>query len=146
MPHLTFPVVVDRTLPVPVIVAASASTIKAQRAANQPVATPIQAAGLVDTGSNFSAVSLQLLQRLGITPHGFQAQTTAGSQGKADMYWVSLSSIGPAGAAGPMFAVPDVEVSALLVPLDVEVLVGMDVLLGCQFHIDGPARQFTFTF
>jgi hypothetical protein len=146
MSSLTFPIPIDRSLPVTVMVAASASAIKAQMTANQPVASPILARAAVDTGANFSSVSLSILRQLGVASHRVQQQQTASSKGLIDMYWVSISIIGPAGAAGPMFAVPDVEVSALLVPLDVAVLVGMDVLLECQFHIDGPARQFSFTF
>lgn len=62
------------------------------------------------------------------------------------MYWISLSILPPAGMNAPPFTISDLEVGGLAVRPDADVLIGTDVLLQCQLHLDGPARQFTLYF
>jgi len=59
---------------------------------------------------------------------------------------VSLSIVGPTGM-GPSLVQPSLEVVELTTPIpNIDVLLGMDVLLQCRLLIDGPARQFTLMF
>jgi hypothetical protein len=58
---------------------------------------------------------------------------------------VSITDFGTPGA--PLFVQPTLLVMELPLALaNVDVLIGMDILLGCRMLLDGPARQFTLDF
>jgi hypothetical protein len=62
------------------------------------------------------------------------------------VYEVSLSIPPPTGTT-PLFTVSQLVVTELVhAAPGIEVLVGLDLLLQGVFHLDGPARVFTFTF
>ena len=146
MPSLSFAVAADDSLVVPAAIGLSATAMNLQIQAGQAPARPIHVNATIDTGATAVAVSSQLLNRLGIPSHKRRVSITAGGSFSVDMYWISLFVFGPASFTGPVFSVLDVEASALLVPVDIDLLIGMNALLQCQFHLDGPARQFTLTF
>ena len=124
MPQLTFPVT-RVGLSAPVWIGLDGKTTTALVTAGQPVAAPVQARGLVDTGSDVSVVASWVLQR----------------------YEVSLSITDPGQAGSPWLTQPDLVVMELPASLpDVDVLIGLDVLLNCRFLLDGPGRQLTFDF
>ena len=79
MPKLVFPVLADGLL-VDVLIGLDGALMLAQVAAGQPITAPIRACGEIDTGSNVTAVSSAILQRLRI-PIQYQAttQTASGS-------------------------------------------------------------------
>jgi hypothetical protein len=63
-----------------------------------------------------------------------------------DLYHVSLSIWDAAQPNRPWFTQPDLLVMELPPGSPVDVLIGMDVLLGCRMFPDGPGRQFTLDF
>ena len=64
-----------------------------------------------------------------------------------NLHEVSLSITDPGLSGAPMLTCADLLASELATALpDVDVLVGLDVLLGCRLTLDGPARTFTLEF
>jgi hypothetical protein len=144
--RLTFPVVPEG-LAVPVWIGLPGRATAQLVAAGQPVPAPVQARGLIDTGSDRTCVASALVHRFGLPP-AMQTSTTAVSgQIPVNLYEVSLSITDPATAGAPMLVEPDLLVMELPVALkNVDVLVGLDVVLECRLLIDGPARSFTIDF
>src|SRR5262245_2334604 len=132
MPSLMFPVAADDSLVVTVAIGQGAAAMNSQIQAGLSPPRPIHVSATIDTGSTAVAVSIQLLNQLGIHSHQKLLSNTPGGRFPVDMYWISLHVYGPASFAGPVFSIPDVEASALLVPLDTDVLIGMNALLQCQ--------------
>jgi hypothetical protein len=140
---LVFPVVPDGLL-VDVLIGLDGDTTLAQLAAGQPITAPIRARGEIDTGSNSTAVSATILQRLGI-PIQYQTTTqTASGSLAVNVYKVSVGVRDWADPAGLELVEPTLSVMALATPLPTaEVLIGLDFLRGCKFLLDGPARWFS---
>src|SRR5438270_6187420 len=79
MPKLVFPVQVDGLL-VDVLIGLDGATTLARLAAGQAITAPVPARGEIDTGSNVTAVSTAILQRLGVPiQYRTTTQTAAGS-------------------------------------------------------------------
>jgi hypothetical protein len=58
---------------------------------------------------------------------------------------VGITDFGTPG--GPSLVEPNLLVMELTTPLsNLEVLIGLDILLNCKLQLDGPARQFTLEF
>lgn len=64
------------------------------------------------------------------------------------MFVVSLGITDFADPAAPAFVEADLTVMELVtvLPQAIEVLIGLDVLRGCKFLLDGPAHQFSLEF
>ena len=62
------------------------------------------------------------------------------------LFEISLSVVSAAGAAGPIFTIPYLEVPDLPFPLPVDVLIGLDAILQCDLHILGRQGIFTIDF
>jgi hypothetical protein len=116
-------------------------------ALGQPLPRPVRARGVLDTGSDCTAVAPRVLQALGLSPSASVQTHTAGGLVQTHAYEVSLS-VPPLVGASPMFTVPDLLVTELMhaLPAGIEVLVGLDVLLQCVFTLYGPAGTFKLTF
>ena len=115
--------------------------------AGQAVPAPLMLQGVIDTGSDVTAVPSFVLQKLGISSAQKKKTQTASGSVSVNMVEISLSIVGPNQAVNPMFSDPALLAMELPQPIpDVDVIVGLDVLLQCQLFIDGPARQFTLTF
>ncbi len=143
MPRLAFPVLPDGLL-VDVLIGLDGATVVAQLAAGTPMTPPVWARGEIDTGSNMTAVSQAILQRLGVP---IQYQTTTRTASGVLAVNVAKVSVGVRDArnpAGPEIVEPTLSVMELTATLpQVDVLIGLDFLLGCRFILDGPARQFS---
>jgi hypothetical protein len=146
MPKLVFPVLPDGLI-VDVVIGLDRDTIAAQIAAGQPVTSPILTRGEVDTGTNVSAVSAAVLRRLGV-PVQYQTTTqTAAGQLAANVFKVSLGIRSLADPGGDELVEAGLFVMELMTVLpQVEVLVGLDILLSCKFVLDGPTGQFSLEF
>ncbi len=146
MPKLVFPVLSDGLL-VDVLIGLDSATTVGQLAAGQPITMPLRARGEIDTGSNMTAVSTALLQRLGLP---IQYQTTTQTASGSMTVNVVEVSVGVRDFGDPMsheLVESTLSVMELTTPLaKVEVLIGLDILLGCKFLLDGPARQFSLEF
>jgi hypothetical protein len=145
MPQLTFPVTAAG-LAVPVWVGLDRKASTARLRAGQPIPPPVQARGLLDTGSDVTAVLSWVLQRLSIPPATTTSTYTAGGSVTVNLYEVSLSITDPSRPA-PLLTFGSLLVSELAAVLpDADVLVGLDVLLQQRLVLEGPGRQFTLEF
>jgi hypothetical protein len=117
-------------------------------AAGMQVPAPIQTRGLLDTASDLTAISRWILQRLGIPSVSTTATQTAAGPVNVSLYRISLGITDPVQPPGaPWLTQPDLLVTELATTLpDVDLLVGLDVLLQCKLVLDGPGRQFTLEF
>ena len=145
MAQLTFPVVTDELL-VDVRVNLHAPALAGLRAAHRPAPVSVVARGIIDTGSNASGISTSVLQQLALVPY-VQTQTQGiGGSVSVQLYRISLSIFDAAQPHLPWFVQPDLLVMELPPGLPVDVLIGMDVLLGCRTLVDGPDRLLTIDF
>lgn len=71
MPRLTFPITTDG-LAVDVRVHPDSTTMRTLQRTGQPLASGLKAKGLIDTGTNITALAPSLLQQLGIQAYGHQ--------------------------------------------------------------------------
>jgi len=145
MPLLTFPIGAHE-LALTVLLGPSRPVTAAYVTSGRPVPA-VWAAGVLDTGTNITCVARPGLRRLGLVPTRRSRSQTASGRVAVRLFRVSLT-IPPAGnAPGASLTFPDLEVMELPQPLSgAEVLIGMDVLLGCKLLLDGPARQFALEF
>jgi hypothetical protein len=146
MAQLTFPVT-KAGLAVPVWIGLSGDVTVARLAAGQPLVLPVQGRGLLDTGTDVTAVAPWILQQLAIPATSKTSTRTVGGQVKVNVYKVSLGITDSGQAVRSWLTQPDLLVTDLPTVLpDVDVLVGLDVLLECKLTLEGPARQFTLEF
>ena|SRR5438105_4899294 len=147
MPHLTFPIgPLGPTVSVQVGLASNA--LAALQASGRAIPTPLLAQGLIDTGTDLTAIVPSVLQRLAgasILP-GVTAQThTASGVVAVNLFEISLSIFTETSTA--MLTRAQLTVTELASPLaGIDVLIGMDVLSECLLVMDGPARRFTLAF
>ena len=146
MPQLTF-AILSGELKLSVVIGLSGQEAAKSLATGRPIPTPIWANGFLDTGSNVTCITKDILQRLPLLSAGQTKTRTASGQVSVNLFEVSLS-IPPAGnLPGPMLTRPNLIVMELLDPIpDVDVLIGLDILLDCRLLVDGPGRQFTLDF
>jgi hypothetical protein len=137
MPRLVFAVLPDGLI-VDVLIGLDRATTLAQLAAGHPIGAPISARDEIDTGSNVSAA---ILQRLGV-PIQYQSITQTASG--ALLVSVAKVSLGIRDSRNPMspdLVGPTVSVIEMRTPLAmVEVLIGLDFLLGYALALYGVAR------
>lgn len=146
MPQLTFPVTAIG-LTMPVWIGLDGKTTTALLAAGQSITAPIQARSLIDTGTDVTAVSSWVLQRLALSPATATQTTTAAGPLRVRLYEVSLTITDPTVAGSATLTQPDLIVMELPASLPtVDVLIGLDVLLAVRFSLDGPAHRFTLVF
>jgi hypothetical protein len=145
MANLTF-AISKNGLIAPVLVDLTDETKTDLDAKGLPIPTAIMCRGLVDTGSDASAVAPWVIQRLGLGP-GIPASTqTAGGMRNTAIHWIRLDVLNP-NHGQPDLTFPSIMVSELTAELsDAEVLIGLDTLIGCNFFLEGPLQRFTFAF
>lgn len=146
MPQLTFPIQADG-LCFDALVGLDAPATTSRLTARQPIPAPLRVRGLIDTGSNATVVGASIIQRLGLVTQ--YQRTTHGITGPVpvNVCYVSLSITDLGDPTAPWLTHPLLHVMELPVPLSgIELLLGLDVLLGCKLLVDGPARQFTLEF
>ena len=101
--------------------------------------------GIIDTGTNVSAVSRSILDQLGIPP-GDPAQSEGVSgEFTTNYYEVSLTIADKSTPSRPTYMPPDVSVIHMEVT-GVDVLIGLDLLMACRLVVDGRAGLFTLEF
>lgn len=132
---------------VPVVVVLEAGAMAALVAAGLPVLQPQHGKGLLDTGSDVTAIGAAILQRLQIPIRTSGRTTTAAGTVSVDLYEASLSIVPADGSSQPLFTHPSLLVSEIANPIPpIDVLIGRDVILQCQLHVDGPGGAFSLTF
>jgi hypothetical protein len=129
-----------------VLVNLDATVLRPLDAAGQPTPPPVAARGLIDTGSDLTAVSLPILQRLQavalppVRSHGLTGPV------QTPTYSISLHILNAQDPFGPWFSHDTLRVMGLPLGPLFDVLIGMDVLLACKLLLDGPGRQLTLEF
>jgi hypothetical protein len=144
MARLTFPIV-SAGLVVDVMVNLEASVLMPLRSSGAGP-SPIQALGLIDTASDITAVSLPILQQLGVPAIRQTATQGIGGFIPVNLYRVSLHILDIQQLALPWLSQASLEVMELAAGFPFDVLIGLDILLTCKLHLDGPARQFALEF
>ncbi len=145
MAQLTSPIAPDG-LCVDVRINLDGAAIRSLLAAGQPMPTSFQGRGLLDTGTDMTAISAPILHGLGVPIFG-QAQTQ-GLTGPVAVrvFKVSLCILNLNQPQSPWLVLTDLLVTELPSALPVDVLIGLDVILGCRLIVDGPGRHFTLDF
>ena len=148
MDKLTFPITPDDDLVCDVLIGLDGDTTTTLVGAGQSVLRPIHGRGVIDTGTTKTSVSASILRKLGLNVPTVQATTMALTGGvRVDLFEVSVSILDLANPSAPMHVLPDLLVMELPAPLgQVDVLIGMDILLTTRFVLDGASRQFSLEF
>jgi hypothetical protein len=144
MPRVAYSIGQDDQLRLEVFVGPDAATLVGSTAAGQSSPKPVHAHAVIDTGSNVTAVSPHLLRQVGAVRHRQSTSTSVSGSTVVVLYYVSVGI--PAGGAlpAPIVLNPRLLVMELPNPIPgADVLVGMDILLGCQLLVDGPNRSYT---
>jgi hypothetical protein len=102
--------------------------------------------GLIDTGSDITAVALPILQQLGAPAVRQAATQSVGGSVPVNLYRVSLHILDVQHLGLPWLSQASLVVMELAAGFPFDGLIGLDVLLTCKLHLDGPARQFTMEF
>lgn len=145
MPKLTFPIVPDG-LVIDVMLNIEASLLIPLRASGQAW-NPIETKGLVDTASNISGISPTLVRQFHLAPSGPPTTTTGiGGQVTVQLYRISLHLRDATDLTLPMFTLPSLLVMELPPGPACDMLIGMDVLVGCKLIVDGPGGVFAIEF
>jgi len=147
MPQLTFPLSSSGELTLTVVIGHGRKALLGFLAARQPIPRPAWTTGVIDTGTNITCVTPAVLQRLQLSSTMQGSSQTVGGPVAANLFEVSVSIPPARNVPGPMLTRRDLVVMEMPSPIPgVEVLIGMDILLGCKLILDGPARQFTLEF
>ena len=89
MPQLVFSIDPHGLL-IDVMVGLRGSALANQLASGQPMTSPLRARGLIDTGTDVTAISAALLQRLGLAPSFQNITQTASGRLSVQMFVVSF--------------------------------------------------------
>lgn len=147
MATLTFPLQTDGLL-CDVLIGLDGKTTTALAASGQPILAPVLCRGMVDTGTDVTCVDPAVLRKLALTVPVAKSKTgsTTGTA-PVNLFRVSVNVLDLRNPSGPKLLLPDVLVMELPNPLtNLEVLVGLDVLLTARLFLDGPGRVFTLDF
>ena len=112
-----------------------------------PLPNPLNVRTLIDTGASRSVIALSILKKLGLNPMGPTELHTPSTRDKPevrDFYVVDLSFSGdkPGRLAENLWGVGSDGIDGL----NVEMLLGRDVLGNCLLAYDGPNRRFTLAY
>jgi len=131
----------------PVMVSLPRNQLAVLQLAGAPFPQPLTLLGLIDTGTDVTAIDPRRVQQLGLVLQARRLTQTAAGSVHVNLYKLSLTISGPKGAAGPMLVRPTLVVTELAAPLtNLDILVGRDVLDECLFQLDGPGKQFLLGF
>jgi hypothetical protein len=146
MPKLIFHARPDGLF-VDVLIGLDGATTAALLAAGQPIPAPIRARSLIDTGSDVTVVSGSILARLGIPAQYRTTTQTISGPVAVNLFEVSVGITDFARAGSPELVEAHLLVMELTSPPHgLDVLIGLDIMLGCRMVLAGPARQFTLEF
>jgi len=144
--QLTFPVHADG-LTLTVLVGLNHQEATTLVQAGQPVPAPLWKTAVIDTGSNVTCVSGATLQQLGVSGTGQGSTQTASGALAVRLFQVSLGIPLFGNPPGSLLLNRQLTVMELLSAIpNVDVLIGLDILLTGRLLLDGPVKQFTLEF
>jgi hypothetical protein len=118
-------------------------TIASLQAAGYPIPPPLQARGVIDTGTDVTAIARSLLHQMGLRSVVSATTHTARGSARVNLFEISLTIQGSPSTAGVVVVRPLLQVMELTTILPgVDVLIGRDVLDECLLVSDGPGKQF----
>jgi hypothetical protein len=143
MPHVTLTITADG-LALPVMVGLTGKAVADQLSAGHPVSRPVLLSGVIDTATDITVVSARVLNQLGLISVAQSTTRGVGGSHPVDLFLVSLS-IPPVGSlTQPLFAVDSLLVMGWSSPPpNIDVLIGLDVLLQLLTVLDGPRKMYT---
>jgi hypothetical protein len=143
MPHITFTVEPDGVI-IRVVVGVTGARTAALLAAGQVPPRPVLLRGVIDTGTDVTAVASAALQQLGLVRVRRLSSHTAGGTIIANIFELSLT-VPPWGHLTAALLVFDhLEVMELVqAPPNIDVLVGRDVLAQALMVYDGRRGECT---
>lgn len=147
MATLTFPIQPDGLI-CNVMIGLDGRAATTLVAAGQPVLAPILCRGLIDTGTDITCVASAVLRQLALNVPVARSKTgsTTGTA-PVDLFEASVNVLDLRNLSGPKLILPDVLVMELPNPLpNLDVLIGLDVLLTTRLLLDGPRREFSLEF
>lgn len=95
--------------------------------------------GLWDSGSTKSCIKNGIEKELGLKPAGKNLISTANGEVSVNTYYISIEL--PNGEV-----IPDLVVSSANITGDIDVLIGMDVIMRGDFRIDNSGGRTNFSF
>jgi hypothetical protein len=104
---------------------------------------PVSGRAIIDTGSDISAVSLPILQRLGVPPVLQTMTQGIGGALSVRLYKASLHVFDSQNVNLPWLPHPTLLVMELAPGVPFDVLIGMDIIRTCKMVVDGPGGIFT---
>jgi hypothetical protein len=140
MPQLTFPLVPDG-LVVDVRVNVAGPTMRSALAAGR-VPLSVATRGLIDTGTDITAVAPAVLQQAGVGVYHPTATQGIGGSVPTRLCLVTLFVLDAGRPHLPWLVVPDLLVMELQ-SFAFDRLIGLDVLRTRKLLVDGPAASFT---
>ena len=144
MPQMTFPFDLEGMF-VDVLVSCGSDHLARLLARGKPLPSPLWVRGMIDTGTNVSAVSLAIIHQLEIPPGKAARSEGIAGEFASHYYEVSLTIADKSAPGRTPYSPPDVSVIHLEAA-GVDVLIGLDLLVACRLVVDGPARLFTLEF
>ncbi|MGH7224753.1 MAG: hypothetical protein ACRELF_16140, partial [Gemmataceae bacterium] len=141
MAKLTFPIQPDGLI-CNVMIGLDGKAATALVAAGQPVLAPILCRGLIDTGSDITCVAPAVLRRLGLSvPVAKSKTSTTTGSAPVDLFETSVNVLDLRNVSGPKLILPVVVVMEIPSPFpNLDVMIGLDVLLTARLFLDGPRR------
>jgi len=132
---------------VDIVVGMDAAGMVILQASGQKVPAPLQIVGVIDTGTDMTAIASHELRALGLTYFAHSSTHTSGGTYPVDLYKVSLTISPPGGTSGPTLVESDLTVHEMAhrVP-GVDALIGLNVLSNCLLIVDGPGQYLTLSF
>ena len=146
MPRLTIDFTAE-DIRLPVLIGPDRSVIAAAIAGGGQVPKALRATALLDTGTNITAISADLIARLGLVKVDDGETQTASGVATVDLFSISLGFPAEKGLTAPAVLVSELKVMALSVEIEgVDVLFGLDALLNCHMLFDGPGLTLLIDF
>jgi hypothetical protein len=106
-----------------------------------PASVPTR--GLIDTGSDITAVAPAILQQLAVPIHYHTTTHSIAGRIPVRLFLVTLFILEANNPQLPWLVYPDLLVMELPAGLPFDVFIGMDVLRNGKLILDGPAGRFT---
>jgi hypothetical protein len=100
--------------------------------------------GLLDTATDITILTPNLVAQLGLVYLGEKDTETSIGSAKVKLYQGSLSIPNPGSSSGPLLTrSPLLVMESLMAFTSFDVVVGLDILTECLLIFDGPGKQFT---